>query len=122
MKDKPQVGNVIMSPKFVYGEHSTSSTGEKCVRSNGTSYEKSAYEKRRAAAKFVVELVYLSEGGGGHGPGDEFPSQRMVEARRLTKNDVYDPNGELVCFSVGCIEPKDLKLVGKMERTFVWAK
>lgn len=145
MKEQmPQIGDIIISPKFAFGyydsenviavdgktrEHQdTSRIGEDerveiAARTGKISpktrtIELGAFDESRASAKFVVESAKMQGGDTGR---DEYPDGWHVRARRLNEDDFYNPDGELIQFYMsGCftymIEPKDVEIVGKMEK------
>ncbi len=85
--------------------------------------ELGAYDSSRAKAKFVVETARM-QGGGIVSPGDGYPDGWHVQARRLNDDGTYNPRGEVIQFYMsGCftymVEPKDVKVVGKMQMRFV---
>jgi len=88
--------------------------------------ELGAYDPGRAKAMFVVEEARLQ--GGSRSGHDDYPDGWHVKARRLAEMGNYsDPNGELICFYMnGCfnclIALKDVRIVGRMRRTFVWGE
>lgn len=145
MKEQmPRIGDIIISPKFAYGyydgenviavdgetkKHSDTSrisederveiaakTGKISPRTR--IIELGAFDESRASAKFVVESAKMQGGDTGR---DEYPDGWHVRARRLNKDDSYNPDGELIQFYMsGCftymIEPKDVEIVGKMKK------
>lgn len=71
---------------------------------------------------YVVESVGMDGGGTGHGPHDVYPDGWCVQARRL-KDSKYDEKGRVIEFyQSGCFSNllKNVSIVGKMKRTFVW--
>ena len=151
-KNLPSKGDVIVSSKFAFGYYNDED--KKFITVDGTtrkhpvmSYadederlavaaksgkvppktgtvELGAYDSSRATAKFVVEDANMQGGGTGHGLGDTYPDGWHVQARRLNKDESYNPEGEVICFymsgrSTCMVEPKDLQIVGKMQMRFV---
>lgn len=126
-EELPQVGDVIVSPKFAYGfyyekedktAHVDGRTTTRIVRNIFTEEERlqmtketgnippkyrdeelGAYDSSRTAAKFVVEEARYTKGGNIHNNADSsFPSGWYVQARRLAEDDKYNPNGEIIEF------------------------
>ena len=81
-----------------------------------------AYNKSRAKANFVVEKTAMTGGGTGHGPNDVYPNGWHIVARRLSKDNSYNPLGELITFyQSGCFTcmVEEVNVVGKMQPMFV---
>ena len=145
----PTMGDVIESPKFAFGRRGYN--GEKVITVDGKTRSQlcersidadtrvalaaatgevppetitedlGAYDESRAKAKFVVESARME--GGSHGR-DEYPDGWHIIARRLSEDDDYDPDGEVIQFYMtGCfnckIAPADVQIVGKMHMRFV---
>ncbi|MDO8558991.1 MAG: hypothetical protein Q7R84_01540 [bacterium] len=130
-KNLPNVGDVIMSPRFAYGyrdgEHNKIiAVDGKTMKHPVTYYlsedervnlarktgvfpprkktiDLSACDPSRTTAKFIVETARMQGGGTGHGPNDIYPDGWHIQARRLNKDGSYDPNGEVIHFYMsGC--------------------
>lgn len=74
---------------------------------------------------YVVERSAMEGGGTGHGEHDVYPDGWHVVARKLGKNEEYEPRGQTLDFyQSGCF--RDLKpeveIVGKMKKMYVWDK
>jgi len=77
----------------------------------------SAYNKSRGQANFIVEDARLSDGS-----GNDWPDGWRIIARRLSKDNFYNPKGELIQFyQSGCFSCmiKEVNVVGKMQQQFV---
>lgn len=153
-KNLPKMGDIITSPKFAFGYYNNEDkklividgktekhpVTVRCYESEDErvaaaaksgkippktrTVELGAYDSSRATAKFVVEVADMRGGGTGHGPGDIFPDGWYVRARRLNKDESYNPKGEVIYFYMsGCftcmVEQKDVQVVGKMQMQFV---
>jgi len=145
----PKVGDVIMSPKFPYGHYGDEemkfinidgktmnytvifymSEDERVALAAKTGIfppktrtaELGAYDQSRAAAKFVVEAADMQGGSVGR---DSYPDGWHVRARRLNKDGIYDPDGEVISFYMSghfaeMVEPKDVHVVGQMKMMFI---
>lgn len=82
------------------------------------SYEKFCLK----SGKFVVIKTKMDGGGRAH--NDVYPDGHHVFVKRLKKDGSYDKNGDAADFyQSGCfsamIEPSQIKVLGKMEMTFV---
>lgn len=130
----PEVGDVITSPKFAFGYYKKEGNKEVIIVDGKTKkypvrfmkkiLELGAHDPSRATAKFVVETAKTQGGGNGHGPHDTYPDGWYIRARRLNEKGTYNPKGEVICFYMsGCftcvVEPRDVKIVGKMQMRFV---
>jgi len=78
-----------------------------------------ANDEERAKSVWVVTKTNSEGGGGSH--NDYYTDGWHVTARRLKKDGTYDNKGEKVSFYqsgsfIGMIYPKDIELVGKMEK------
>jgi len=83
-----------------------------------------SHDPTRAQAHFVVEsLEYLpiKEVSYGRDDSNIDDSPIIVTARRLFKNDIYNPKGEVIMFKVACwtIHPYDITKVAKMQNTYI---
>ena len=132
-----EVGDIIQSKKFTYGDSETKrdqkiSSNQTALWHNGivTIYGESeayrtninAYDKDRAKAHFVVEEAKYDGGSTGRDP---YPDGWHVLARKLNKDDQYNPNGELIEFyQTGCFNcmVKNPKIIGKMKKTVNFQK
>lgn len=124
--DKAEVGDIITSPDFAFGEYGVFYDDDKHLKldkydisvdgrtktlevqySNPEiprgkpdeliTIDIAAYDPARGTARFLVEEAYL---GGGSGPcsHDQYPDGWNVKARRLSLDGSHDPNGELIDF------------------------
>jgi len=121
-KDFLEVGDVIKSRKFAFGDSDEEDNEEeKIIFVDGETKED--YDQSRGQAKFVVEEAQMEGGGTGMGPGDVYPDGWAVYARRLHDDGTYDPKGEVIMFYMsGCfnnmVYMEDIEIVGKMKRQF----
>ena len=150
-KNLPNVGDIIVSSKFAYGyyegedkkfiiidgattkhpvtsyisedERVAAAAKSGKIPSKTRTVELGAHDPSRAEAKFVIEAANMEGGGTGHGPGDVYPDDWHVKARRLNDDGTYNPNGEVIQFFMGgcfayMIDLKDVQVVGKMQMRF----
>ena len=127
----PNEGDILKGEAFRYGEREG-----KFVRVNGKpgkradyiyrgdgrrarTVNKTAHDKSRGEAKFVVEEVFTSL------REEDFPSW-VVSARRLHPDGSYNPDGERIVFGMelphlgsGDLSKDDFQVVGKMRRMYV---
>jgi hypothetical protein len=134
------VGDIVQSPRFVYGEATNRDNpragcawvgaSERCrvhhieevtievhghrisTRIPGDLHKYDRSDVSRREAKFVVVSTNMQGGGyGGHGPGDYYPDGLYVKARRLAADGSYDPEGELIAFYMsGCFRQMILEV------------
>lgn len=79
----------------------------------------------KKALEYIVIRAELEGGGTGHGPHDIFPDGWHVKARKLKPDRSYNPKAKTIDFyQSGCFTnmKEKVKLVGKMEQTFVSEK
>lgn len=145
----PNVGDVVVSPKFAYGYYRdiakerltvdgkttrrlvermltedervamAAATGE--IPDRKETVDLSAYDPSRATAKFVIESARM-EGGD---KDALYPDGWHVSARHLNEDGSYDPRGEVIHFYMSgdredVIGAADISVIGKMQMTFVW--
>ncbi|QQG41873.1 MAG: hypothetical protein HYV90_01005 [Candidatus Woesebacteria bacterium] len=152
MSNLPQVGDVIKSPKFAYGYWESEDKEIITIDGQSTSYvvgytvsveerlkaaavtgnpdqplvrevDLGAYDPSRGNAEFIVEKASMEGGGTGMGPHDVYPDGWLINARRLSKAGVYDPDGEVIRFymsgSFTCmVLPVDVAIVRHMKMSF----
>lgn len=146
-KNLPDFGDVITSSKFAYGYYDTNReivtvdgiTTTHPVTSRVSEDERVAeaarsgkippveitvefgtFDLSRGEAKFVVEEAKEPE----YGIGDAYKDDWHVRARRLYENGTYNPEGEIIQFSMSQgvhrkIGLNDVMIVGKMRMIFV---
>jgi len=112
--DRAELGDIIMSEKFAYRQRDIWNKKKIWI---GGNKKTAIYTPSRAEAHYVVELAIMKGDGtvinDGHsiGPYEEW----YVEARKLDKDDIYNPKNEMIAYH----SRLEVYVVGKMERTFV---
>jgi hypothetical protein len=151
-RDPLCVGDIIISVKFAFGQYNCFDADNKKVilvdghtinQSTGFSLseeerlditaktgkippkestvEVGAYDPSRGIARFVVEEACFVKGDAIYDSGDW-----SIQARRLNDDGTYNPDGELIAFSILSydhssykINPGDIRIIGKMKRIFI---
>ena len=138
----PDVGDVITSSKFVFGQKSESGKFIKIInvsecpryyvvleQSDGSRKEKSflgtvqgidAFDGSREHAEFVVESARWADNPLTRGT-TACAGRWYVSARRLNQDGTYNTDGEYIAFFMcglldeNVLEVKDIKIIGKMK-------
>jgi hypothetical protein len=154
LEKRLQVGDIIKSKQFAFGRYEGVFNKSKYLvankelitvdgetRTNPVNFRKpgteehtnskyicvdlGAYDESRGNSSFVVEEAKLDGGGTGHGPYDIYPDGWHILARKLGKDETYDPKGQLIQFyqdgSFDCVI-SEIEVVGKMKRMFIKTK
>ena len=80
---------------------------------------------KKKALEYIVIRAELEGGGTGHGPHDIYPDGWHIKARKLNSDGSYNPEAKTIDFyqSGSFTNMKEkVKIVGKMEQTFVSEK
>ena len=115
-KKFPEFGDVIMSPKFVFGEKSKDGLVRFLFDKRYENHIGEAQDFSRSEARFVVESAFLITADR---ENRTLVGSFQVTARRLNDDGTYNINGELLDFFMsglyGTIFIDDVKVVGKMK-------
>jgi hypothetical protein len=111
-KDHLEIGDVFTSQYLVHGTY---------FPKRGKN-QPAPFDSPRGTARFVVEHAYLT-GGGSDGRGGDVAHEWFIIARRLDRDNEYNPRGEVASFyhqnRCEVIPMTEIDIVGKMSMRFV---